>query len=347
MTAKLIDLRSDTVTKPSLEMLAAVQKIDAANQLGDDVFGEDALTNGFERLVAEELGKEAALFVPSGTMANQLGIKLNTSEGDEVICDAGAHIFNYETAAPAFLSRVQLKAVEGENGVLTLSHIKAAMRPVADWYPRPTLVALENTHNRAGGSVYPIAEIARIAEFCKANGLRLHLDGARLWNACVASETSPKDYAQFFDTISVCFSKGLGAPIGSMILGAKSDIARARRLRKMWGGGMRQIGIITAMAKFAFEKNYARLRDDHIAARRLAEAFAASRKFKLDLHRVQTNILAVDISPSGKSELEIIEDFKRSGVLIASIKENFIRLVTHLDVSASDIERVCNIIHTF
>jgi L-threonine aldolase (EC 4.1.2.5) len=227
----LIDLRSDTVTKPTPEMLEAVSKIDLA-KLGDDVFGEDELTNEFEKQVAELLGKEAGLFVPSGTMANQLAIKISTREGDEVICETGAHIANYETAAPAVLSRVQLKTLDGEHGILKAEQIQEAIRPSADWYPRTSLVALENTHNRAGGTLYPISEIERIAEQCQSSGLRLHLDGARLWNACVATGIEPKKYAQYFDTISVCFSKGLGAPMGSMLLGTRGDIQKARRYRK-------------------------------------------------------------------------------------------------------------------
>ncbi len=342
---KVIDLRSDTVTKPSQEMLEAVSAIDLS-KLGDDVFGEDELTNEFERDIADHFGKEAALFVPSGTMANQLAIKISTNEGDEVICETGAHIANYETSAPAVLSRVQLKTLDGENGILKAEQISEAIRPSADWYPRTSLVALENTHNRAGGVIYPIDEIERIAELCKSKQLKLHLDGARLWNACVATGLKPKDYAQHFDTLSVCFSKGLGAPIGSMILGRTADIQKARRYRKMWGGGMRQSGVMTAMAKVAFEKNYDRLSLDHHHAKLLAQAFDANPKFRVNCALVQTNIVAVDVSLSKQSEHEIVERFKQGGVLISSIKKNFIRLVTHLGVSSQDIQTVSNLIQT-
>ncbi|MCS6989195.1 MAG: aminotransferase class I/II-fold pyridoxal phosphate-dependent enzyme [Chloroherpetonaceae bacterium] len=342
----MIDLRSDTVTKPSPEMLDAARTLDPS-KIGDDVFGEDELTNEFEREVADLLGKEAGLFVPSGTMANQLAIKVGASEGDEVICETGAHVANYETAAPAFLSRVQLKTLDGDAGVLTAEQIAEAIRPTADWYPRTSLVALENTHNRAGGAIYPLSEIERVYDLCKARRLRLHLDGARLWNACVATGAKPKDYARFFDTVSVCFSKGLGAPIGSMLLGAKADIEKARRYRKMWGGGMRQASVVVAMAKFALENNYERLALDHQRAKALARAFARNPKFRLDAHRVQTNIVAVDVSPSGFSEAEVVERFKRRGILVSSIKKNFIRVVTHLGVSSEDIEEVSHVVQTF
>ncbi len=338
-----IDLRSDTVTKPSQEMLNAVSKIELS-KVGDDVFGEDVLTNEFEHEVAELFGKEAGLFVPSGTMANQLAIKLNTHEGDEVICETGAHIANYETNAAAMLSRVQLKTLEGEHGILKAEQISEAIRPSADWYPHTSLVVLENTHNRAGGIVYPIEEIERIAELCKSKKLRLHLDGARLWNACITTGLKPKDYARYFDTVSVCFSKGLGAPIGSMILGTKADIQKARRYRKMWGGGMRQTGLIVIMAKVALERNYDRLSLDHQHAKILAKAFEANPKFRVNCALVQTNIVAVDVSPSMQSENEIVERFKQNGVLISSIKKNFIRLVTHLGVSSQDVQTVSNLI---
>lgn len=341
-----IDLRSDTVTKPTPEMLDAARTLDPS-KIGDDVFGEDELTNEFEREVADLLGKEAGLFVPSGTMANQLAIKIATSEGDEVICESGAHLANYETAAPAALSRVQLKTLDGENGVLKAAQIEEAIRPVADWYPRTALVALENTHNRAGGTIYPLAEIERIYDLCQSRRLRMHLDGARLWNACVATGSKPKDWARFFDTVSVCFSKGLGAPIGSMLLGSKADIAKARRYRKMWGGGMRQTSVVVAMAKFALERHYDRLSLDHEGAKALARAFSRNPKFRVDLNLVQTNIVAVDTSPSGLSETDVVEGFKRRGALVSSIKKNFIRLVTHLGVSRQDIEQVSNVVQTF
>ncbi len=340
----LIDLRSDTVTKPTREMLAATLEPGLISKLGDDVFGEDQLTAEFECEVAELLGKDAALFVPSGTMANQLALRVSTRDGDEVILESGAHIFHYETAAPAVLSRVQLRPIEGQDGVLSLDHIRDAVRPTADWYPRTSLVCLENTHNRAGGTIYPIEEVERISQYCKSQNLRLHLDGARLWNACVATGLKPKDYAQHFDTISVCFSKGLGAPIGSMLVGAKDMIAVARRFRKMWGGAMRQVGVIASMARYALHHHYERLAEDHHHARQLAQAFCANPKFRLDLNLVQTNIVAVDVSPSGQDESAMVELFQQHHILISSIKKNFIRLVTHLGVSSQAIDHVCNII---
>jgi threonine aldolase len=323
----MIDLRSDTVTKPSQAMLAALNAADFLPLLGDDVFAEDRLTKNFEEEVASLLGKEAALFVPSGTMANQLGVKLNTRDGDEVILDANAHIFHYETAAAAVLSRVQLHTAEGTHGILSVDDLKDAVRHHADWYPRTSLVCLENTHNRAGGTVYSLDAVEQIAAFCKSRNLKLHLDGARLWNACAATGVSPKAYAELVDTVAVCFSKGLGAPAGSAICGTKAHIAEARRYRKRWGGSMRQTGVLTA--------------------KQLAAAFAQNPKFRVDETLVQTNIVAVDVSQSGQSEAHVVDAFKAQGVLISSIKNNFIRLVTHLDSSSGDINRVRDVIHSF
>jgi threonine aldolase len=347
MAPSYIDLRSDTVTKPTPAMLSAALHPSILSKLGDDVFGEDELTKEFEQEVADLLGKEAGLFVPSGTMANQLALRVNTHEGDEVILEAGSHIFQYETAAPAMLSRVQLRPIEGEHGILTAEQIADAIRPSADWYPRTSLVVLENTHNRSGGTVYPISEIERIAALCRSKNLRLHLDGARLWNACIATGIAPQAYAEHFDTISVCFSKGLGAPVGSMLVGSTSAITQARRFRKMWGGGMRQVGILAAMARYALHHHYERLVEDHTHAKVLAQAFCTNPKFRIDLRLVQTNIVAVDISPSDYSDTGVVSWFKQHGVLISSIKKNFIRLVTHLDLSRENIESVCNLIKTF
>ncbi|MBC8043223.1 MAG: aminotransferase class I/II-fold pyridoxal phosphate-dependent enzyme [Rhizobacter sp.] len=343
----MIDLRSDTVTKPSAEMIASLSGADFRNNIGDDVYGEDNLTKIFEHEVAELLGKESALFVPSGTMANQLSIKVHTHDGDEVILESDAHIFNYESAAAGVLSRVQLRTVQGEKGILKAEQISDAIRPAAYWYPQTKLVCLENTHNRAGGTVYPLEEIEKISALCRERNLKLHLDGARLWNACAATGIPPKAYAQHFDTVAVCFSKGLGAPAGSAIVGSKSDIAIAHRHRKMWGGGMRQTGVLTAMAQVALACNFPKLKEDHAKAKVIAGAFAAHPKFEIDLASVQTNIVAVDVSASGKSEDDVISFFKSRGILIASIKRNFIRLVTHLDISREDAATVASAVQTF
>ena len=259
----LIDLRSDTVTKPSKEMRQAM--LDAP--VGDDVYGEDPTVNLLQQKVAELLGKPAALYVPSGVMANQLAVKLHTQPGDEVIVEKDSHIFNYETVAPSILSGVQLHTIEGQRGVLRAEQLAPAVRPPAYYMPRTTLICLENTHNRAGGTVYPIEEIKRIRDFARALGIKLHLDGARLWNASVATGITPREYAQYFDTISVCFSKGLGAPVGSALVGSEDAIQRARRFRKIFGGGMRQAGIIAAGALYALEHNVNRLKEDHDKAR--------------------------------------------------------------------------------
>lgn len=336
----MIDLRSDTVTKPTPEMIAALSASNFLSRLGDDVYGEDTLTKDFEHEVADMFGKEAALFVPSGTMANQLCVKAQTAEGDEVILESDAHIFNYESAAAGFLSRVQLRTVQGTNGILTAAQIEEAIRPSAYWYPQTRLVCLENTHNRAGGVIYPIEEIERIGEMCRARNLRLHCDGARIWNALAATGIAPRTLARPFDTLAVCFSKGLGAPAGSMVVGDRETVQKAHRFRKMWGGGMRQTGVLTAMARHALLWHLEDLRLDHLKARTIAYGFISNSKFRLDLASVQTNILSIDVSPSGQGESAVIEQLKVHGILAASIKKNFIRLVTHLGISEADAERV-------
>ncbi|MDX2130219.1 MAG: GntG family PLP-dependent aldolase [Chloroherpetonaceae bacterium] len=347
----MIDLRSDTVTKPSKELLLKIFNEESLGTLldsiGDDVFAEDKATTACEAFVADLLGKESALFVTSGTMANQLGVRVNTNEGDEVIVEAESHIFHYETAAPAVLSRVQLSPVKGENGILTAEMIKSALRPKADWYPSPALICLENTHNRAGGRILPLDGIAAISELAKRHNLKMHLDGARLWNASVASGISVKEYAKHFDTVSVCFSKGLGAPIGSIFAGSKEAIAKARRIRKMWGGGMRQSGIIATMAKKSLEENYQALKNDHENAQKLAAAFSANSCFQIDLSSVETNIVAVDVSRCENREAGVIDYFKKNEVLVSSIKPGMIRLVTHKDFSNVMIQTVCRLIQSY
>ncbi|HET6400961.1 MAG TPA: GntG family PLP-dependent aldolase, partial [Candidatus Kapabacteria bacterium] len=284
---KFIDLRSDTVTKPSLAMRKAM----AEAQVGDDVFSEDPTVHELEAETAAILGKEAALYAPSGCMANQLAIAVHTTAGDEVILESDAHIFNYETTAASYLSRVQLSPVKAaDRGLLSAEDIQPAIREKAYYMPVTRLIAIENTHNRAGGTVYPLDRIREIESLARKNGIAMHLDGARLWNACAFSGHRPKEYADHFDTVSVCFSKGLGAPVGSAIAGPKELIALARRFRKIWGGGMRQAGIIAAGALFALRNNRERLAEDHAKARRFAEIILDSSKHvQIDMNRVETN----------------------------------------------------------
>ena len=344
MNANGIDLRSDTVTRPG----AAMRNAMAQAEVGDDVFGEDPTVNRLQESVAALLGKAAALFVPTGVMANQIAIKCHTQPGDEVIVEMNSHIFNYETAAPAVLSHVQLHPVRGERGILRTTQLAPAIRPNAYYMARSSLLCLENTHNRAGGTIYPLDEVKSIHSFVKAIGLKLHLDGARLWNACIATGNHPREYAQFFDSISVCFSKGLGAPVGSALVGSEETIQRARKYRKIFGGGMRQAGIIAAGALYAVEHNFERLKEDHLKARWLAERLSVIPKLKVDLDSVQTNIVIVDVGETGKSADDVLELLKSRGVMLTDASYSSIRAVTHLDVSMEEVKRAGEIIaHAF
>src|SRR5438128_1126496 len=266
MPESFIDLRSDTVTRPTRGMRAAIQ----AAEVGDDVFNEDPTVNRLQEHVAALLGKEAALFVPSGTMSNQVCIKAQTQPGDELICETRCHIYNHESGGPAALSGVTCRTIEGDCGVLDLSQLEDKIRPVNDHLVRTRLVCLENTHNRGGGKVYPIEKVRAISEWARKNGLIMHLDGARLWNAVVATGIPAKEWARHFDTVSACFSKGLGAPVGSALTGPRDLIVKGRRIRKLFGGGMRQAGILAAAALYAVEHNIDRLADDHKNAQILA-----------------------------------------------------------------------------
>lgn len=311
----------------------------AEAEVGDDVFGEDPSVNRLQEKLAEFLGKEAALFVPSGTMGNEICIKAHTQPGDEVICEAGCHILNYESGAAAFLSSVQMRPIVGTRGVITVEQVEAAIHPRKYYLPRTRVVTVENTHNSAGGAVFPIDELARLYQFAREQGLKLHLDGARIWNASVASGIPVKEYARHCDSISVCFSKGLGAPVGSAVAGSGEFIQEAHRLRKMFGGGMRQAGILAAAALYALENNYARLAEDHENMQRLANALAELKGIRIDLESVQTNIAVFDIRESGRSVAEVTEELARHRVLVAPFGATKLRAVTHVDISAQDIDR--------
>ena len=332
---EIIDLRSDTVTKPSLEMRTAM----IAAEVGDDVYGEDPTVNRLQEKVAALLGKEAALFVPSGVMANQLGLKVHTQPGDEVIVESESHIFNFETAGAAFLSHVQLNTIKGNRGILQADQVLHAIRSSVYYNPRTSLVCLENTHNKAGGTIYPLEEIQKIHTIARKRNLALHLDGARLWNASVASGIPPEEYARYFDTVSVCFSKGLGAPVGSALTGTREKIESARKYRKIFGGGMRQVGILAAGVLFALEHNIDRLKEDHEKAKWLAKELSNLPGIHLDVNSVQTNIIIIDISGRQESAEEIISKLKAQGVLISDMGISALRMVTHLDVSMEQMKR--------
>jgi threonine aldolase len=331
----MIDLRSDTVTKPSQAMRAAM----AGAKVGDDVYGEDPTVNRLQEMLADLLGKTAAIFVPSGTMANQLSIRAQTQPGQEVIIEDTAHIVRYEQGAAAALSGVQLHWVRGERGLLTADQVETAIRP-NDPHTIPTaLICLENTHNSGGGSIYPLATIKAIRSIAQRHGIPMHLDGARLFNAVVATGVSAADYAQHFETVSVCLSKGLGAPVGSLI--ATNDLTllgKLRRFRRMYGGAMRQAGILAAAGMYALEHNIARLKEDHEHANRLAQILHKIPSVSLNPAHVETNIIVFDVKNNGHSPAEIVAALKQDGVLINAIGRRSFRAVTHLDIGGEGIE---------
>jgi threonine aldolase len=329
-----VDLRSDTVTKPT----PAMRKVMAEAEVGDDVFGEDPTVNALQEKVARMLGKESAIFVPSGTMANQLAIKSHTQPGDEVIIETTSHPYNFEGGAAAVLSGIQFYCLKAVRGILDASQVEEAVRPEDHHFPVTRLICLENTHNRGGGSVYPIEKMAAIHRLAKSKGLLLHLDGARLWNASVAKGINPKEYAQWADSVSVCLSKGLGAPIGSLVAGSKTFIDRVHRFRKMFGGGMRQVGIIAAAGIYALDHHIERLKEDHQNAKRLALGLQKFRGVSVDPEHVETNIVILDVANTGMTAPQVAEAMKKERILIHAFGRTQIRLVTHLDVSSEDIE---------
>jgi threonine aldolase len=334
----MIDLRSDTVTRPDAGMRAAM----AAAEVGDDVFGEDPTVNRLQRAVADLLGKQDALFTPSGVMANQIGVRVHTEPGDEAIVERSCHIFNYECGSAAVLSGVQLNPLDGERGLLDAAQVRAAVRRGHYWEPRTRLVCLENTANKAGGTVYPLERVRAIAAVARELKLAMHLDGARLWNACAATGLEPSAYAGLFDTVSVCLSKGLGAPVGSVLAGTHTHIERARRWRKVLGGGMRQAGILAAAGLYALEHNRPRLAEDHVKAQTLARGLAKLRAFRIDPAAVQTNIVMFDVV--GGDADAVVEKLAQAGVAMSAFGPSTVRATTHLDVSGADIERALEIV---
>lgn len=337
----MIDLRSDTVTKPTPAMREAMANAD----VGDDVYGEDPTVNRLESMAAELLGKQAALFVPTGVMANQLSIRLHTKPGDEVIVESTAHIIRYEGGSASSLSGVQLCCVPGVRGILDPDRVAAAIRPRDVHNPPTTLLCLEQTHNSGGGSVYPLATMHRLVGLARENGLALHLDGARVFNAVAATGVSVAEYAQPFDTVSFCLSKGLGAPIGSIIVADRDRVTQLRRLRKVFGGGMRQVGIVAAAGIYALEHHIPRLKDDHAHAKRLAELLQAIPSVSVDPYQVETNIIVFTVRDSTKSTDEFVAECKQAGVLLNAVGNHAFRVVTHFDVSAQDIEEAGRIFH--
>ncbi len=339
MSEKFIDLRSDTITRPSEAMRKAMYEA----EVGDDVFQEDPSVNKLQEYAAELLGKEAALFVASGVMGNQVCLNVLTNPGDEVICERDCHIFNYESGSPAALSGIQLSPIDGKSGVITPEQVEPYIRPASAYYmPRTKVIEVENTHNRAGGTIHPLNNISALGKLAKKYNLYYHLDGARIWNASVASGIPVKDYAEHFDTISCCLSKGLGAPVGSLIGGTKEFIKEAFRIRKAWGGGMRQVGIIAAAGLYALKNNIERLEEDHRKAKTLAETISELPSLEIDMNAVQTNILI--FRPLKMTVEQAIAACKEKGLLISVGKIDSLRAITHLDVSFDETEKACRII---
>ncbi len=332
----MINLISDTVTKPTPEMLDFMMSA----KVGDDVFKNDESTNALEEKVARFFNKEAALFFPSGTMANQTAIKLHTEPGDQVICDHYSHIYNYEGGGASFNSGVSCKLIKGDRGRIAAEQVKQAINP-PDFYhsPRTRLVSLENTTNKGGGACYELQEIKAIKEVCTSHGLAFHLDGARLWNALVAKNHDPKEYGAQFDTISVCFSKGLGAPIGSALLGSKAFIDKALRIRKILGGGMRQVGYLASAASFAMDHHFERLAIDHRKAKELSTALSAIKWVK-SVEPTETNIVIFNIDTENSTAEDIIRKFKDQHIDLIAMDSSKLRFVTHLDYSDQDHDHV-------
>lgn len=337
----MIDLRSDTVTRPTPEMFKAMSVAD----VGDDVFAEDPTMNAFEEKMAAYFGMEAGLFVPSGTMSNQLCLHVLTQPGDEVIIDELGHVFNYESGGAAHLSSVQLRPLKGVRGKLTPELIASAIRPKNDWDPRTRVVAVENTTNKGGGACYSKEELESVRRVADEHDLYVHLDGARIWNAMVATGMEPGFFGTVADTVSICFSKGLGAPVGSMMLASDEQIKKGRRMRKMWGGGMRQVGLLAAAADYAVENHFSLLKDDHRRAKTFAKAVSENEAFRIDLSTVETNIVLFDVV-HGTVE-KVLSKFEEKGIGVVPFGPETIRATFHFQVGDSELEKVIDVVKEY
>ena len=331
--SEVIDLRSDTVTRPTPEMRKAM----AEAEVGDDVFGDDPTVNALQEYCADLLGKEAGLFVPTGSMGNQVSLGCLTRSGDEVICETGAHFLHYEGGSVAAHLGLVARPLPGEQGVIAADQVAAAIRPGTEHNPRSAVVAIENTHNAAGGHIFPIDEARAISKVCRDNDVAVHLDGARLFNAQVATGVRAAEWAACADTATFCFSKGLGAPIGSMVVSSAEVIAEGRRLRKRMGGGMRQVGVIAAAARVAIETGIDRLADDHANAKTLAEGLKDLHEDAVDLATVETNMVYLDLKPFDVTAAELRDELFTRRIVTIPTGPQVMRLVTHRDVDAGDI----------
>jgi len=335
----MIDLRSDTLTVPCDKMRRAI----AEAAVGDDVYGEDPTVNLLQEVIASYFGKEAALFVPSGTMSNQIALKILTEPGDEIIIESDAHIYYYETAAPSILSNLQLRLIQSDYGLPSLQSINKAIRPDVYYFPKTSVICLENTHNRHGGTILDFDKICEIKDFALEHNLKMHLDGARIWNTIVATGKNPQHIAAPFDTLSVCLSKSMGAPIGSLIISTKENIKKAWKWRKIFGGGMRQVGLLAAAGLFALNNNLVKLKSDHDNAKLFAESINKSTNIFIDFNRVKTNIvrfeLANHISPN-----DFLAQCKKNNLLLSSLDGQTIRAVFYLNISESETKRASEIV---
>jgi len=333
MSKKIVDLRSDTLTKPTAEMLQAMMTA----KVGDDVFGDDPTVNALQEKIARIFGMEDALFCPSGTMTNQIAMRINTRPQDEVICHEFSHVYLYEGGGMAYNSMISPKLLHGDRGRITAIQVAQSINPDDVHYPRTRLVVLENTMNKGGGSVYDFKEIEAIAKVCEDHQLRLHLDGARLFNAIKKSGDKPKAYGKLFDTISICFSKGLGAPVGSALLGTKAIIKEAKKVRKVLGGGMRQAGYLAAACIFALDHHVDRLMEDHGRAQKIA-TILTNISFVKEVYPVDTNIVIAKIDQS-LSELWFVEELKKREILVVPFGKGLVRFVTHLDLTDDHLDQ--------
>lgn len=339
LLATVIDLRSDTVTKPSPGMRAAM----AAAEVGDDVFREDPTVRSLEERLADIFGHEAGLFCPSGTMTNQIAVNVHTRPGDEVICDEGAHIYRYEGGGVMANSGCSVKLLTSDHGRFTAEQVEAAINiPAADWLARTRLVNIENTSNRGGGTVWDLAEVERIRLICRKHGMAMHLDGARIFNALAVTGGSPRQWGTFFDTISICLSKGLGAPVGSVLVGPKDVMHQARRIRKRFGGGMRQSGILAAACHYALDHNVERLKEDHDRAHRLAEALRPL-PFVEGIMPGRTNIVVFSVRKD-VPVTELLARWEQQGVRAIAFGATQVRMVTHLDIDDTAMDHILNTI---
>ena len=332
----IVDLRSDTVTRPSAKM----REVIASADVGDDVYADDPTMNSLESRVAELFGKEAAVFTPSGSLANQLGIRTLVRPGEELLCESASHIVRAELGAAAAFSGITTRTWSAKRGLLNAEAALELARPNSGPYlVSTTAIAVENTHNFGGGTVQPISEIKKLAESARELGIRLHLDGARIWNAHIASGVSFEEYGRCFDTISVCLSKGLGAPVGSLMISTKERVAEARVWRKRYGAGMRQVGLLAAAGHFALDNNLARLAQDHSKAKKLAQTCSSVAPNSVNPDEVDTNIVGLDLSGSKWNAAEFAAAAKSEGLWISALGPNYVRLVTHLDVTDEALER--------